>query len=69
MLVQRTFKYRLQPTPQQAVLMRRYAGATRFVYNRAPALQEGRYADGQGQLSYKLLCRELTRCRHDPDLH
>ena len=69
MLVQRAFKYRLQPTPEQAALMRRYAGATRFVYNRALALQEERHADGQKQLSYKLLCRELTKWRHDPDLN
>lgn len=46
--------------------MRRFAGARRFVWNKALDLQRGRQAVGLDRLSYPVLCRELTHWRHDP---
>ena len=58
------FKYELRPTGEQLLNMRRFAGACRFVYNRALALQQERYARGEKKLGYAGLCRELTGWRN-----
>lgn len=43
--------------------MRRFAGACRYVYNRALAEQRARYAEGQNKLAYAALCKQLTAWR------
>lgn len=47
--------------------MRRFAGACRYVYNRALAEQKARYAQGTKKLGYAALCRELTTWRNAED--
>ena len=47
--------------------MRRFAGSCRYVFNKALALQEARYEQGDKKLGYAGLCRELTEWRHNPD--
>ena len=44
--------------------MRRFAGACRFVFNKALALQKERYAQGEKKLGYTGLCKELTAWRN-----
>ena len=44
--------------------MRRFAGACRFVYNQALALQKARYEQGENKLGYAGLCKLLTQWRH-----
>jgi putative transposase len=44
--------------------MRRFAGACRFVYNQALALQKERYEQGEKKLGYAELCKLLTEWRH-----
>jgi len=39
--------------------MRRFAGACRFVYNAALALQKARYERGEKKLGYAGLCRAV----------
>jgi len=63
-----TFCYALIPTGAQARRMRRFAGACRFVFNRALALQQTRHQQGESRLDYTALCRQLTAWRHDPAL-
>jgi putative transposase len=47
--------------------MRRFAGARRFVFNKALALQQTNRAAGGKWLSYAALCKELTGWRHSAE--
>jgi putative transposase len=62
------FKFELRPTDQQERQMRFYAGACRFVYNKALALQKERYEQGEKKLSYAGLCKLLTEWRNSEEL-
>jgi putative transposase len=58
------FKFELMPTGEQQRQMRRFAGSCRFVFNKALALQKGRYEQGEKKLGYAGLCKELTGWRN-----
>jgi putative transposase len=62
----RAYRYRLMPTAKQESLFRQYAGASRWVYNQALALNEKRRQVGENRLLYSRLQKELTRWRNDP---
>ena len=68
-MVDRIQAYRvlLKPTRQQEQLMRQFAGACRYVYNRALALQNERREKGEKRLSFYDLEKLLTEWRHDPE--
>jgi putative transposase len=55
------FRFELRPDAEQQRSMRRFAGACRFVYNKALALQRSRFVAGEKHLSYAGLCAELTQ--------
>jgi putative transposase len=57
------YRYELRPTNVQSGAMLRFAGSSRYVYNRGLALQRERYAGGEKNLGYAGLCRELTTWR------
>ena len=61
------FKFQLQPNRAQERNMRRYAGACRFVYNEALALQKARCERGEKKLSYPGLCQLLTEWRNSAE--
>ena len=61
------FKYELMPNGQQERQMRRFAGACRFVYNKALALQKERYERGEKKLGYAGLCKRLTEWRNSEE--
>jgi putative transposase len=61
------FKFQLQPNRVQERNMRRYAGACRFVYNEALALQKARCERGEKKLSYPGLCQLLTEWRNSAE--
>jgi len=61
------FKYELMPDSQQERQMRRFAGACRFVFNKALALQKVRYEQGEKKLGYAGLCKLLTEWRNGPE--
>jgi len=44
------FRFELRPNGQQERLLRRFAGACRFVYNKALALQKERHERGEKNL-------------------
>lgn len=46
--------------------MRQFAGACRFVYNKALASQQERYQAGEKKLGYTGLCKMLTERRKSP---
>src|SRR5690606_18842507 len=52
------------PSGAQRREMRRFAGACRFVYNKALALQKQRDEQGEKKLGYAGLCRALTQWRN-----
>ena len=63
------FKFELMPNGGQARDIRRFAGARRFVFNKALDLQHKTYEAEKKQLSFAQLCKhlvawkqEFTRC-------
>jgi putative transposase len=61
------FKFELEPTGDQQRKMRCYAGSSRFVYNRALALQKELFAAGEKKLGYAELYKSLTQWRNSED--
>lgn len=61
------FKYELKPSGEQQRDMRRFAGSCRFVFNKALAMQKGRYEQGEKKLGYAGLCKALTVWRNSSD--
>ncbi|HVB79442.1 MAG TPA: transposase, partial [Candidatus Binataceae bacterium] len=61
------FKYELMPTGEQQRQIRRFAGACRFVFNKALALHKERYGQGDKKLGYAGLCKLLTEWRNGPE--
>lgn len=62
-----SFRYQLMPNGEQQRKMIQFAGACRFVYNKALALQMERYERGEKRLGYVGLCRLLTEWRNGTD--
>ncbi|UVO30545.1 helix-turn-helix domain-containing protein [Bradyrhizobium arachidis] len=66
-MIRRGFKYKLDPTAEQEVLFRQFAGACRAVYNAALYQRENFWrqyaARTGGRISYASQCRELTTLR------
>ena len=61
------FKFELMPDGGQAQDMRRFAGSCRFVFNKALAMQQERFAAGDKNLGYAGLCKALTEWRNSPE--
>lgn len=68
MLRLQAFKFELMPTGEQRRAMRRFAGACRFVFNKALALQKERYTQGEKKLDFAGLCKQLTTWRNGPQM-
>ena len=58
------FKYELRPNGEQARQMRRFAGACRFVFNRALALQKANHEAGSPFIGYVAMAKHLTAWRN-----
>ena len=54
------FKFALLPDGGQQRQMRRFAGACRFVYNQALALQKANFEAGGKFIGYVAMARQLT---------
>jgi putative transposase len=66
--MQKAFKYRFYPTPEQETLLRRTMGCTRLVYNRALAARtEAWYTDKQ-RVGYKETSAMLTLWKKEEEL-
>jgi len=59
MMRRQAYKFQLKTNLSQARQIRRFAGACRFVFNQALALQKAKYEAGNKKLSYADLCAEL----------
>lgn len=61
------YKFRLEPTFEQRILLRKFAGCVRVVWNKGLALQQARHEAGEKKLGYAGLCKELTAWRNHPE--
>ena len=61
------YKFRLEPTFDQRILLKKAAGCVRVVWNKGLALQQERHAAGEKKLGYAGLCKELTAWRNSPE--
>lgn len=64
MLRLQAFKYELRPDGRQVRQMRRFAGACRFVYNKALALQKENHEAGNKFIGYVNMAKHLTAWRN-----
>ncbi|WP_429500853.1 RNA-guided endonuclease InsQ/TnpB family protein (plasmid) [Robbsia andropogonis] len=61
------FKFELMPNGEQERKMRQFAGACRFVYNKALAFQKDNHAAGQKFVGYVGMAKLLTQWRNSTD--
>lgn len=62
------YRFRLEPIPEQRLVMGEQSGIVRFIWNSALALQKHRMERRAKILSYAALCRELTEARRGEGL-
>ncbi len=61
------YQYELMPDGEQARDMRRFAGACRFVYNKALAMQKENHEAGNTFIGYVAMAKHLTAWRNGQD--
>lgn len=66
--MQKAFKYRFYPTPEQENLLRRTMGCTRLVYNKALALRTDAYYQEQKRVGYLETSKALTGWKQEEGL-
>lgn len=59
------YKYELRPNGEQQRNMRRFAGARRFVFNKALALQKANHGEGKKFIGYLEMARHLTAWKQE----
>jgi putative transposase len=62
-MTKRAYKYRFYPTPEQADLLARTFGCTRFVYNRILSWRTDAFCQRQEKIGYLQASAELTRIK------
>lgn len=65
MLHHKAYQFRIYPTPEQATLINKTIGCTRFVYNRYLALWSDTYKETGKGLSYGACSAELTKLKQE----
>ena len=63
----KAYKYRLNPTKEQATFFEKSFGCTRFVYNWALNLRIEAYQKDKSKLSWMDLCRMMTQLKKDEE--
>ncbi len=61
------YKFELMPNGEQQRDMRRFAGACRFVFNKALSLQKANYEAGGKFIGYVAMAKHLTEWRNGPE--
>lgn len=67
MFADAAYRYRFYPTPEQADLLARTFGCVRVVYNRARAMREEAWADGQRKCGFLQTNGMLTALKKEPE--
>ena len=65
--IQTTYRYRLDPTAEQAKLLFQFAGARRFIWNWALNRKQDYYQKTGKTLGFSDLCKELTILKQQPE--
>ena len=65
--MQRSYKYRIYPTPEQERLLRKTVGCSRFVYNRALAMRSESWTQKKEKFSGYELQKELTTWKKEKE--
>lgn len=65
MIIRKAYRFRLNPTAEQAVAFSRAAGCCRLVWNNALELQKKTLEEKKYTLSYDSLCKKLIEWKHD----
>jgi putative transposase len=63
---QTTYRYRLDPTAEQEIMLGRFAGARRFVWNWALNRKREHFRETGTSLGFSALCAELTILKQQP---
>jgi putative transposase len=66
--MERAFKYRVYPTPEQEILLRRTLGCVRLVYNKALAHRTEAWYERQERVDYIQSSAQLTLWKKEEDL-
>ena len=67
MIQHKGYKFRIYPNKAQAVILSRFFGCCRFVYNRCLSYRKDVYAFEKRNVSQYECMRLVTQMRHDPD--
>jgi len=67
MIQHKGYKYRIYPNKAQAVILSRFFGCCRFVYNRCLSYRKEVYACEKRNVSQYECMRLVTEMRHDPE--
>ncbi len=67
MLRRQAFKFRIEPTGEQQRKLRQFAGMTRFVFNKALALQQANREAGEKYIGYVSMAKQLTAWRNSDE--
>lgn len=65
--LQRTYRFRVDPTSQQVQALARFAGTRRWVWNWALARKRAYYAEHGKSISFAQLCTDLTALKNQPE--
>ena len=68
MLRRQAFKFQLKPTPAQIASMKSFAGACRFVYNRALTMQSDIWRNGDRYIPYNKMASWLVEWKGQEEL-
>ncbi|NBD33387.1 MAG: helix-turn-helix domain-containing protein, partial [Cyanobacteria bacterium] len=67
-MVERAYKYRFYPTPEQESILRRTMGCVRLVYNKALDARTSAWYDQQERMGYSQTSSLLTQWKKREDL-
>ncbi|GGA13543.1 RNA-guided endonuclease InsQ/TnpB family protein [Okeania sp. KiyG1] len=67
-MVEKAYKFRFYPTPEQENLLRRTLGCVRLIYNKALAARTQAWYEKKEQVSYKQTSTMLTNWKKQEDL-
>ncbi len=68
MVIRKAFKFRLEPCQKQQSLLSQGAGCSRFIWNKALALQKEKLTKKEKIFSYADLCKELSSWKETEEL-
>ena len=66
-MIEKAYKFRFYPTPQQESLLRRTLGCVRLVYNFVLAVRTQAWCEHQERIAYKQTSAMLTNWKKQED--